>query len=243
MNISILVLLVIFAAVVFFLKSGQFSKQHPESFPYEKQKMLLTPAERSFFGVLEQVIGESHRIFVKVRLGDIFKVKAGLSNSERATAFNKISAKHVDFVICNNESVNILAAIELDDKSHNLKKRQERDIFVNKVFESAGIPLGHIAAQKSYSIQDVSGVVSSLFGIHPDADQKVEDDFSMGDVVPVSEDRGGFSFEGESNSVPYCPSCGNTMVKRQAKKGKHSGEWFWACSAYPECREIISIKE
>lgn len=95
--------------------------------------------------------------------------------------------------------------------------------------------MGHIAAQKSYSIQDVSGVVTSLLGNHLDDDQIAEADFSMGNIVQVSEDMGDFSFEGKSNSVPYCPSCGNTMVKRQAKKGKHSGEWFWACSAYPKC--------
>ena len=242
MDISVLVLLVIFAAVIFFLKSGQFSKQHPDSFPYEKQKMLLTPAERSFFGVLEQVVGESHRIFVKVRLGDLFKIRSGLGNSERTTAFNKISAKHVDFVICSKENVDVLAAIELDDKSHNLKKRQERDRFVDKVFEAAGVSLGHITAQKSYSVQEVSAIVSSLLDIHSDAEKKDEADFSMGDEVPACEDEAGFSFEGESNSVPYCPSCGNTMIKRQARKGKHSGQWFWACSAYPKCREIISIK-
>jgi predicted RNA-binding Zn-ribbon protein involved in translation (DUF1610 family) len=243
MDFSVLVAIVILAAVVFFLKSGQFSKQHPDSFPYEKQKRLLTPAERSFFGVLEQVVGESHRIFVKVRLGDLFKVKAGLSNSGRATAFNKISAKHVDFVICSNESVDVLAAIELDDKSHNLKKRQERDQFVDKVFESAGVPLGHIAAQKSYSVQEVSRIASSLLNIPSDSDQKDEAEFSMGDEVPIYEDIANFSFESESKSVPYCPSCGNTMVKRQAKKGKHSGELFWACSLYPKCREILSIKQ
>ena len=243
MNLSVLVLLAIFAAVVFFLKSNQSSKQHPDTFPYEKQNMLLSPAERSFFGVLDQIVGESHRIFVKVRLGDLFKVKSGLSNSGRTTAFNKIKAKHVDFIICGKESVEVLAAIELDDKSHNLKKRRERDTFVDKVFETAGVPLEHIAAQKSYSVQDVSAIVSSLLDIHADAEQKDEADFSMGDEVPVDEDAADFSFERESDSVPYCPSCGNTMVKKQAKKGKHSGQWFWACSTYPKCREIISIKQ
>jgi len=242
MDISVLVLLVIFAAVIFFLKSGQFSKQHPDSFPYEKQKMLLSPAERSFLGVLEQVVGESHRVFVKVRLGDLFKIRSGLGNSERATAFNKISAKHVDFVICSNESVDVLAAIELDDKSHNSQKRQERDRFVDKVFESAGVPLGHMVAQKSYAVQDVSRIVSSLLDIPVTTDQQDESDFTMGDEVQVNDDKADFSFEQKSDSVPFCPSCGNTMIKRQAKKGKHSGEWFWACSAYPKCREIISIK-
>lgn len=242
MDISVLVLLVIFAAVIFFLKSGQFSKQHPDSFPYEKQKMLLTPAERSFFGVLEQVVGESHRIFVKVRLGDLFKIRSGLGNSERTTAFNKTSAKHVDFVICSNESVDVLAAIELDDKSHNSKKRQERDRFVDKVFEAAGVPLGHMVAQKSYAVQDVSRIVSSLLDIPVTTDQQDEADFTMGDEISIGDDKEDFSFEKKSDSIPFCPSCGNTMIKRQAKKGKHSGEWFWACSAFPKCREIISIK-
>lgn len=57
MDFSVLAVLVILAAIVLFLKSGQLPKQHPDSFPYEKQKMLLSPAERSFFGVLEQVVG------------------------------------------------------------------------------------------------------------------------------------------------------------------------------------------
>lgn len=128
MNLSVLVLLAIFVVAVLFLKSGQFSKQHPDTFPYEKQNMLLSPAERSFFGVLEQVIGESHRIFVKVRLGDLFKVKSGLDNSGRATAFNRIKAKHVDFVICSNESIDVLAAVELDDKSQSVDKASSNSI-------------------------------------------------------------------------------------------------------------------
>lgn len=35
--------------------------------------------------------------------------------------------------------------------------------------------------------------------------------------------------------VPQCPLCGNTMVKRLARKGKNSGHEFWSCSNYPTC--------
>jgi restriction system protein len=32
---------------------------------------------------------------------------------------------------------------------------------------------------------------------------------------------------------PACPACGQPMVRRSSKSG---GQFFWGCSAYPECR-------
>ena len=42
-----------------------------------------------------------------------------------------------------------------------------------------------------------------------------------------------------SSSAPRCPACGNPMVKRIARQGKHAGESFWGCSAYPKCKTIL----
>lgn len=33
-----------------------------------------------------------------------------------------------------------------------------------------------------------------------------------------------------------CPACGRNMLLRIARKGPHSGEQFWGCSGYPDCR-------
>jgi len=46
-------------------------------------------------------------------------------------------------------------AIELDDKSHQRKDRQERDAFVDEVFRAAGLPLVHIPAAKGYQVDEV----------------------------------------------------------------------------------------
>jgi len=40
---------------------------------------------------------------------------------------------------------------------------------------------------------------------------------------------------------PACPTCGAPMVKRVAKRGANSGQPFWGCSRYPECRGTRSI--
>jgi restriction system protein len=35
---------------------------------------------------------------------------------------------------------------------------------------------------------------------------------------------------------PACPSCGNAMVLRTARKGPTPGSQFWGCRQYPRCR-------
>jgi restriction system protein len=37
-------------------------------------------------------------------------------------------------------------------------------------------------------------------------------------------------------AAPACPKCGATMVERMAKRGTKSGQPFWGCPRYPDCR-------
>lgn len=132
-----------------------------EDYPYEKQQTLFTPAERSFFGVLEQAVDGKLRIMGKVRLADVVKVKNGNSKSARQKALNKIQSKHVDFVACDMATLGVKFVVELDDKSHSQPKRQERDEFIDKALAAAKIPVFHFAAKSTYTIQELQ---NSLFG-------------------------------------------------------------------------------
>lgn len=38
-----------------------------------------------------------------------------------------------------------------------------------------------------------------------------------------------------------CPSCGNTMAKRVARKGPNAGNSFWGCLSYPACKGTRKI--
>ena len=42
-------------------------------------------------------------------------------------------------------------------------------------------------------------------------------------------------------SSPTCPSCGQAMVKRTARRGKSAGGEFWGCASYPECRGTRNV--
>lgn len=43
--------------------------------------------------------------------------------------------------------------------------------------------------------------------------------------------------------APACPNCGQPMVQRTAKTGPHTGEPFWGCPAFPECRATRAISK
>ena len=148
--IGVLIVVAIILGVLKALLAGK--KPGEIHYPYEAIPNLFTPAERSFLGVLDQVIASDYRIFGKVRAADVMRVKKGMSQSEWQKAFNRIQSKHFDFVICRDSDSMILLLIELDDKSHKKTQRIDRDNFVEKATEAAGIPLLRIPCQRSYSV-------------------------------------------------------------------------------------------
>ena len=132
---------------------------------YYLRKSLFTPAERSFLGVLEPALPPGVRVFGKVRLEDIFGVVKGLDASESQSARNRINRKHVDFLLVRANDLAPLAAIELDDSSHEEEDRQRRDAFVDSAFASAKLPLLHVAVQKSYNPAEVKAKIAQLSGL------------------------------------------------------------------------------
>jgi very-short-patch-repair endonuclease len=138
------------------------SQQH--SFSYRRQPCLFSPAERSFFGVLEQVVGAGYKVFGKVRIADLIKPSTG-NGAGRYAALKRITGKHVDFVICDSKTLFIIGVIELDDKSHNQNSRKKRDSFVNDAFSSAGIPIIRFPARAAYNVSSIRDTISQAFQI------------------------------------------------------------------------------
>jgi hypothetical protein len=153
----LVLLLAIVAAIKVILRQ---KAQGAQNYPYEKEQALFSPAERSFLGVLEQADNGHYRFMGKVRLADIVKVKSGMNKSAWQNAFNKIQSKHVDIVACDPASLSVQFVIELDDSTHSQSQRQNRDQFVDNTLKAAGIPVVHVTAKKSYSVQEIQSVLS-----------------------------------------------------------------------------------
>lgn len=185
-----------------------------EPLPYRVRDDFLSPAELSFFRVLQLAAGGHVVIACKVNLGDMFFVAA---SSEKRAHRNRIDRKHVDFLLCSAKTMRPLVGIELDDSSHQRADRVERDSFVNEVFAAAGLPLLRVAARATYSPQQLAvDLAPYLIPAH----QPV-----MQEVPPAG-------------GTPLCPKCSVPMVQRVASKGANAGRPFWGCPNYPRCRTV-----
>lgn len=163
---AILVILLIFtfAVIVIIAKFAYFSVIRQRIYK-QKNGNLLSPGEKVFFESLNKAIISDLYVCPKVRVADLIETESSLKGSEFWQSFNKISQKHVDFVLCNKNDFAVKVAIELDDKSHSLGERIKRDKFMDEVFEQANISLLHIHASSFYDINILRDEIYKLISV------------------------------------------------------------------------------
>ena len=130
---------------------------------YIKVDSLFTPAELKFYKILEEVV-EEYKIFGKVRVADIIKVDSEKARGNYLKYFNKIARKHVDFLLCDPGTLEPVAAIELDDSSHETAERAERDVFLDKAFKMAELPLLRFKVRAKYDKIEIKKRIEDATG-------------------------------------------------------------------------------
>ena len=203
--------------------------------PYLVRDDFLSVAELSFFKVLQHAVGDKAVICTKVSLRDLFFINTK-DRSEKTTYTNYISRKHVDFVLCSKENMRPICAIELDDSSHERKDRVERDVFVEKVFESAQLPLIRFKNKRSYVISEVMDKLSGLL-----VDENSSVTIESVEATLQSNDIDKVSNIDDKSEIPVCNRCNIPMVVRTSSRGENKGKSFYGCVNYPKCRETAQL--
>ncbi len=115
---------------------------------FTKKDYLLTPNELKFYKLLKRITDKLDlSIFTQVALYEII-------NCKDYKDFNRIKSKSIDFVIT-EKNCKIRLCIELDDNTHNYKKRIERDNFINTIFSNLDIKLLRIPVQNFYNLDEL----------------------------------------------------------------------------------------
>lgn len=109
---------------------------------------ILTDNELNFYKQLKILTDKYNLIiFTKIRLADII-------NTNNISDFNKIKSKHIDFVICDNNTKPI-CFIELDDSTHNNYKNQKNDNIKNNIMYKVGIKIIRFNVKKDYDLKEL----------------------------------------------------------------------------------------
>lgn len=152
LEITLLIILIFSVLVLAFLLRNQ-SK-------YQPRGKLLTKTEATSFRFIERQLPSDVRLFAQVRIADVLNVSGRQGSRSWWNKFRRISSKHVDLVIADND-FRIICCIEIDDKSHERADRIERDKLVNSAFDEAGVLLFrcHPGAETQI-IPDIKGLLA-----------------------------------------------------------------------------------
>ena len=132
-------------------------------YPYERRGVMLGPAEINFFRTLQSAVREDWIILSMVRLADVIKVRP--KTRQHQIWQSRIFGKHIDFVICDYETLEVKLAIELDDVSRRRAERKSRDRFVNTALTAAGLPLLRVKVEEKYETSAIRKDIEDALGI------------------------------------------------------------------------------
>ena len=148
------------------IKQSQETVEPYEHMPYYLMHSVMTYHETILFSILSDFCQKYKFVLLsKVRLADFIQPINTTNRKDYYHWFNRISAKHVDFLVCETETIKPLCAIELDDYTHRYKNRQDRDEFVDNVYKSIKLPILHIyEVREKYVYQELAEALN----IQPD---------------------------------------------------------------------------
>jgi len=135
MLIVTLVLLAVVAAVLVMLKRRGSSGSGDAPWPFYAKKPLTQPEQVLYHRLVAAM--PKCIVLAQVQLSRVLGVKKGFSFNEWNNRINRMS---LDFVVCLKYST-IVAAVELDDKTHEKASRVEADTKKEKVLSAAGVAL------------------------------------------------------------------------------------------------------
>lgn len=129
--------------------------------PFLRRRYLLTVAEKRFYNLLRKVVAP-HSVHPKVRLADL--IEAEKNHRFWQANFRRICSKHIDFVVC-DAALSPIITVELDDSSHKLPDRVDRDRRVNRILEIASLPILRVPVRRTYDAQAIEKDI--LAKLHP----------------------------------------------------------------------------
>jgi len=194
------------------------TKELDERLPYRLREQFMSTPELALLRTLREMVETRYIICPKVALNDIFYI---VRPNENVHFFNKIFRKHVDFLLCDPNSLKPVIGVELV-KPVARNETRDADQFMENLFISAGLPLVHVPSSERYA----QHVVAQLFQL---AIMKVKETASL-------------RASAKADSVPMCPVCGRMMVLRIHRNGSNAGKKYYGCMDSPRCNGVVEIR-
>jgi hypothetical protein len=114
--------------------------------------------------------------------------------------------------------------------------RQERDELVDRVFQTAQLPLIHVPCRSGYEVEEIRRLVEE--GMRGSAIENTQGGAGASQSIPISKPTPNTDRTEAVGKALVCPKCGVRMVKREGARGV-----FWGCPNFPKCRHTMAGEE
>jgi hypothetical protein len=133
--VVVLLLVAAVALLLYIKKHGLLEGKGTGPWPFYVKKPLTQPEQVLYHRLVKAL--PDHIVLAQVQVSRVLGVKKGSNFNEWNNRINRLS---YDFVVCGKDST-VLAAIELDDKTHDSSRRTATDEKKNKATADAGLRL------------------------------------------------------------------------------------------------------
>ena len=127
--------MLVVAALIYLKRRGVLGHVSSGPWPFYIKRPLTQPEQVLYHRLIKAL--PEHIVLAQVQVSRILGVKKGSNFHEWNNRVNRLS---YDFVVCFKDST-VVAAIELDDKSHETTVRSKTDDKKNKATADAGLRL------------------------------------------------------------------------------------------------------
>ncbi len=235
-----LLLMVILALVVLVVILAVRQRLAREGFVFDTLNQVCAPAEQVFLRTLEQVLDRRYRVFAKVSLAALVRPAPGMAAGTQAAALRVLEGTILDFVISSADTAALVGIVQCVSPGNVTVPATADQEGVEQAMASLNVPILFFSAGRSYAAEELR--------------RRLDECYAPLSVTVTARDQGEnqaqvtwFLAEGtlfsetEADSSPLCPRCAAPMVRRHAERGPHAGKAFWACAAYPRCRQLLQL--
>ena len=136
------------------VSSDSVNSASDDTYLYAPKQALMTKAEQDFYNAIVCALPQGFHVYPQANLATFIR------RTDGAHYQNELY-RNVDFLIT-NEFYAPRIAVEINDRSHLDKKRQERDKKVHNILEEAGIPM--LTLWTSYGVNQsyIAGKIEEL---------------------------------------------------------------------------------
>lgn len=129
------IIIIFIIGFIFSLIEKLLFKEKQNSKTIYSKKKLMTESEYNFYLKLKDLeIKYNYKIIPQINLASIIK-------KNNNTYYYTDLFRNINYALLSSDYQEVLVLIELNDKSHNTKKRRKRDSKVEEICNDVGIPL------------------------------------------------------------------------------------------------------